>query len=210
MSQSDRNIASKAYQCELLAIARETFWIRGHAHIATHGLEEPLASHKAYIEAEFGGLDSLFLKVLETFSAETIEEMQNIQRSGLDGIVDHLTRLSTDSPERKLYNYGCLMVNATVDNLITNRLDIKVLTDTHFQKVQDVLEDALNNAIKTGEMTSGMDPHALSAFLLGHMVGMHFHIRCTGNIAAARHRTKVAVSIVNDWRSTSASDSRPC
>ncbi|MCG8525738.1 MAG: TetR/AcrR family transcriptional regulator [Opitutales bacterium] len=169
----------KAYDRDhILIIARELFWQKGYAGASLLDLTKEMEVSKSTFYNAFESKDELYKICLENYGREFVREM--IQKVAVkDWVLPSLrkyfeniaTENEGDTPAR-----GCLLVNSANEIGLTHPFLSPVIQDL-MQLVCNTLKNALDLAVRKGELKLGFDTERGAIYLLTMMNGLRTMVK---------------------------------
>ncbi|MEM7414898.1 MAG: TetR/AcrR family transcriptional regulator [Gemmatimonadota bacterium] len=163
----------KAYDEDTaLEAAAELFWSRGYEAASMADLESAMQMGRQSIYNAFGDKRSLFMKALDRYirtNRERIADSLLAPEADLTTIREHFESMVeywTTGPRR-----GCLVANSILE---VGEEDQGIAASCQFnqQTVLDGFENALQNAVSTGQIPAGTDVEGTARMLVAQVYGM--------------------------------------
>ena len=171
---------------EALFRAVESFWEHGYGNLGVRAIEEQTSLNQFAIREEFGGKEGLYLEALNFYAAEAERMMIGpLRQGGLDAIDAFLADLA-DPETLSTSRWGCLVVNAGLENASQNRDRIAEVTKAYWQSLEDAFTEALRRAVRAGDVQSNLDVTETATALVTAVMGIHTRNRTGGSPVAGR------------------------
>jgi TetR/AcrR family transcriptional regulator, transcriptional repressor for nem operon len=175
--------------------AVDLFWRRGCDAVSVQDLVETLGLNRGSLYDTYGGKDQLWLRVLARYCelrnarlAELLERSDRPVLPRLRALLAEIAGASADSPR------GCLVVNAVTERATdpaTREFAVRQINH-----VEDVLCQALEQALAAGEIPAASSPRKLARFLVVMLQGLHVYDRAIDDPGPAREAIDVAMAAV--------------
>ena len=149
-----------------LTKAMEVFWAHGYEAASLSELLKNMGIGKKSLYDTFGNKQSLFLKALEHYAQNTLQEMRDrlhTQGSPLANIKQLL--LEWQVMHSKPKSHGC-MFGTNIADFDTDDEEVAKAMRGYLRQVEDVFYKALIQAQKAGEISAAANPCDLARLLL--------------------------------------------
>lgn len=158
---------------EVLQKAMDVFWQEGYCKCSIASLVEATGLQPGSIYGAFGSKEGLFLATLEYYGRQSLHKLQG----HLDGSDSPLEGIRTffgvvgnvlmDEEEQR----GCFLVN-TVLELAPGNSRINQAVKTHFNDMEAILRNSLENACARGECSFPKKPEIMAKYLMVNLWGL--------------------------------------
>lgn len=160
---------------EMLDVVTKAFWDEGYAATSLADLMDATGLKKGSLYAAYGDKHTLFLKCLKAYLGDRFERMarhfkgHGMPISKLERWLGEATRGHVSPPgpckesNPESAPCGCFAINSMVE-LGPHDTDVKALLDAHFQSVEDLLTQVIEEGQEAGCVRSG--PSRVQARLL--------------------------------------------
>jgi AcrR family transcriptional regulator len=166
------------------------FWKHGYHATSVQDLMKAAGVQKQSLYCAFGDKRSLFLKCLNSYSKQTLSEIQrmlNETDSAVEGI-ERVMRFASQAPESKNCPPGCLMANTALE-LGLNDPGVAEEIRRMFRGVEKMLATAVKKAQAQGEISKNLDCVAIAQGLANTISG----IRILEKTGASRQQVRTVV-----------------
>lgn len=154
--------------------AMEVFWRKGYAATTPQDLVDALGIGKGSLYHAFGSKQELFLRALRHYGDTQVAALaERLRAPGpvkerLRAALHLLAESDLADPDLR----GCLAVNTSAELLGAGREAAEVIRGV-FDRIEAVLQKAVEEGRCTGEINARCDPHEIASGLLATIVGMH-------------------------------------
>jgi AcrR family transcriptional regulator len=170
----------------VLAAARDQFWTGGYAATSVDDLSAATGLGKGSLYGAFGDKHALFVRALDGYCAEAIDEcVAQLGQPGVaayDRLAAHV-RAKADALVADVDRRGCMMSKSSAELGATDP-DVDRVVSRSLTRWQDALVDCITEAQRDGTVTAAADPEALATLLLGVIRG--FETLGKGGVEPAR------------------------
>ena len=161
---------------EVLRAARDAFWQRGYAATSTADLLEATGLGKSSLYAAFGDKRSLFLRILDGYDADALEGVRSVLAGPDEGAVDRLraflhSAAGTGRAAKATAARGCLLARSTAESGPEDD-DVRERAQRTYGTMEELLEEAVRQAQRAGELSVDSDPAAQARLLLATHRGL--------------------------------------
>ena len=161
---------------DVLQKAMELFWHQGYEKTSINDLVEHMGIHRKSIYDTFGDKHSLYLKVIERYSAfSTTKFMEDKFRAdtsyqAIQYIFDYIIEGNEDR------HYGCLFVNAATE---LGPWDQEVLkkTEDAFCQTENFIAEIIKQGQENGEFSKKYDSELLGEILHNSLLGLRVLVK---------------------------------
>jgi TetR/AcrR family transcriptional repressor of nem operon len=157
----------------ILDKAMETFWEQGYCATSMANLVETTDLNPGSLYAAFESKQGLFMATLDHYGARSVNRLKSHLSnadSPLKAIESYFDQLA-DNIEAPKGKNSCFLVN-TVLELSQRDAKIRSRINHHFEQIEALLVEALDNARTQGELDQSADCEALAAFLISNIWGL--------------------------------------
>ena len=153
--------------------AVDCFWSRGYEATSVRDLGEAMQIGAASLYNAFGDKRSLFVKCLERYANRSSRErMARIEekhapREAIRAFLTEIIERSLKDPQCK----GCLLVNSALD-VAPHDAAIGKAVAGYLDEIRDFFRRNIEAARRTGTVPKTLDADAVSAHLLGVLLGI--------------------------------------
>ncbi len=159
---------------DVLAAARDAFWIGGYEGTSMDDLTTATGLGKGSLYAAFGGKRELFERIFADHCAETAEQTHG-QLDGPDaGAYERLRKYVANvcaNPGPSSDRLGCLIAKTTAEIGATDPA-IGTQTRAIFEELAETLTTTIEAAQRHGDIAAAADPRKLGLLLLVAMRGI--------------------------------------
>jgi TetR/AcrR family transcriptional regulator, transcriptional repressor for nem operon len=158
---------------DVVAAARDEFWRRGYAATSVDDLTAATGLGKGSLYGAFGDKHGLYLRALDDYIAESLDEVRAQLRDPAFNAYDRLTRhlraqvkaIAADKSKR-----GCMMAKSAAELAgFDDAVEKKV--ERAYASWRDELVACVKEAQRDGDIDATQNPQALAGVLLAFMRG---------------------------------------
>ena len=170
--------------------AMHVFWTRGYHATSLTDLLDGTGLSKGSLYKAFGDKKSLFLKALDHYAEEGLEELAEALaapgsvKAAIRAALTIYVPLSAGNTGRR----GC-MVMATAAEMLPHDPEIGARVQDTFRRIQALLAGAVGRGQATGEITIDQDKRDVARFLTCQIEGM----RLLGKVGSTRQEMAAVV-----------------
>lgn len=170
--------------------AVDCFWSRGYEATSVRDLADAMGIGGASLYNAYGGKRELFARSLERYANRSMRERivrieaRHPPKEAIAAFLGEIVDRSVKDPDCK----GCLLVNSALD-VAPHDPEIGRLVEGYLGEIRAFFRRSIANARTMGAVSRKLDPEAVSAHLLGVLLGIRVLAR-TG----ARRRMLEAVA----------------
>lgn len=172
--------AKEYKRCDVLGKAVTLFWEKGYEGTSMADLVQATSLNSASMYKEFKSKQGLYSAALTYYRETWLENVIKVltEQPDLDGVKKYLRLIIEISgkPDFK----GCLMINTIAEEGVVGRASIAKV-EKFCVRLEALLENALRNAQKSGDVPAGKDPMALASYILCFMYGLVLYGRLEDN-----------------------------
>ncbi len=157
---------------EVLRIAMELFWDKGYHATSISDLTEAMGVLRGSLYKAFRDKHSLFIESLKTYSTLTLAQLKEIIHSAsdpLEGLHKCLDRVAGVT-DKKNARRGCFMINSSLE-LVPEDRTVTTVTNQHYDQVEAIFTEAIDNARKSGQLRKDLDSSAGANTILHWAMG---------------------------------------
>ena len=179
---------------QALEKAMGLFWRNGYEATGLTELTAEMGIGRQSLYNAFGDKHSLFIEAMKCYARRNSQPLIDVLRgpgSGVNSIhkafeavVSHLT--SGDC-------CGCMLTNSIVE-LAPHDKEVAEVVRSALSSVETAFKDAVERAVKSGEIASDTDARAMARFLNNTLHGMVVMGKASASKAALRDIVKIALS----------------
>lgn len=153
--------------------ATEVFWRRGYGATSVSDLVAATGLQPGSIYAAFGSKKGLFLEVLDEYNDRFIGTISSRLESGGSPLaaIRALFDLIIEDAVSEKGQCGCLAVNTLLE-MAAHDEEIAVRLHRHSDRMQALLQAALAQARKNGELGINKNPEQLTIFVMNNLLGL--------------------------------------
>jgi TetR/AcrR family transcriptional repressor of nem operon len=180
-----------------LAGAVQVFWRKGYDKASLDDLMAGMQVGRQSLYDTFGDKRDLYRRALEAYRDSTQAALRRLFSSGhclRDCFAALLFGIVKES--RAQHERGCLLLSANLERNLDDQ-PIAKLVKANQTEVEDIFEEALRRAQRSGELAPGKDPAALAKFFLATIQGMRATARASSNRAALEQVARIALSTLD-------------
>lgn len=158
---------------DALKKAMHLFWEKGYEHCSLSDLLENMGIGSSSFYNTFGNKKKLFLKTLELYNNDLTQRLAQLLASELTfgqkvraifaSSIDR--QLSTDIPK------GCFLINSVSADVLEDK-DIYWVIRGYLDRFEQLLEEAIREAMGSGELDNTFDPPLTAAMLNVYLQGL--------------------------------------
>ena len=153
--------------------AMGAFWSRGYHATALPDLLRATKLSRGSLYAAFDDKDSLFLRALDRYVADTLTRMDielAPHREPVDGLRTYLAGC-VDRTSGATGRRGCLLVATTME-LAGHDAEVDLRIGSFFKAMEARVADALSRAKAAGKLADGVEPSSAARILVCFVVGL--------------------------------------
>ena len=156
---------------EVLLKAVGIFWRNGYKATSMADVVRETGLNTASLYKEFGDKEGLFLEALRYYREHILAHRYKIleDHPNLEGVRKFLESVLTGAAAQKYK--GCLMMNHMSQKFTISPLASRQISEIR-KFVESLLENALTNAQKNGEISNDKDPAILASFIMSNVHGV--------------------------------------
>jgi TetR/AcrR family transcriptional repressor of nem operon len=158
---------------DALKKAMHLFWEKGYEHCSLSDLLEKMGIGSSSFYNTFGNKKKLFLKTLQLYNDDLNQRLELLLLSSLPfknkiraifaASIDR--QLATDVPK------GCFLINSVSADALEDK-DIYWVIRGYLDRFEQVLEEAIRQAMGSGELGNTFDPPLTAAVLNVYLQGL--------------------------------------
>jgi TetR/AcrR family transcriptional regulator, transcriptional repressor for nem operon len=172
-----------------LDLAVDQFWSRGYETTSVRDLANAMGIGGASLYNAYGDKRELFVRALERYANRSMRErVARIEArcKPKEAIGAFLTEI-IDRSGKDADCKGCLLVNTALD-VAPHDPEIDKLVAGYLSEIQSFFKRNLESARRASQVPKGIDPEALSAHLLGIVLGVRVLARTSLKRASAKRK----------------------
>ncbi len=153
--------------------AVDCFWVRGYEASSVRDLAEAMEIGSASLYNAYGDKRELFIRSLERYANRSMRERiarieaRHPPKEAIEAFLGEIVDRSARDPDCK----GCLLVNSALD-VAPHDAEIGKLVAAYLGEIRAFFRRNLEAARRTGELPRNLDAAAVSAHLLGVVLGI--------------------------------------
>ena len=158
---------------EKLKQAMKLFWSKGYEATSMQDLVDTLGINRFSLYNTFGDKRSLFLEALQRYGDAIMRPLTEPLRqpdASLPAVARYLDNLA-QGLSRPGGNFGCFMQNA-VSECGGADGEVRALAAQAFRELERLLEEALQRAVRQGEVSPTLDARSGARYLVTHVQGV--------------------------------------
>src|SRR3954471_16602261 len=170
-----------------VAGALKVFWKRGYGATTPAELLDAIGVGKGSFYNAFGSKHALFEQALRRYGDDRVAGLsRSFAESGpvRQRIKGYLERLAAPESEKALRR-GCFADNTAAELGRRDPVATKIVRGT-FERMECVLEDALVEGQKKGELDRALDPKAIASLILAALIGITVLAKVDGSGARVK------------------------
>ena len=154
-------------------LAVDCFWAHGYEATSVRDLAEAMGIGGASLYNAYGDKRELFVRALERYANRSMRErVARIEsRHGPKAAIGAFLAEIIDRSVKDRDCKGCLLVNSALD-VAPHDAEIGKLVAGYLDEIRAFFRRSLEMARKSGEVSKRLDPEAVSAHLLGVLLGI--------------------------------------
>jgi TetR/AcrR family transcriptional repressor of nem operon len=178
--------------------AVDCFWARGYEATSVRDLAEAMGIGGASLYNAYGGKRALFARSLERYANRSTRERLARLEAGhepgqaIRAFFAEIIRRSVADRARK----GCMLVNSALDVAPHDAPMGKVVAG-YLDEIRDFFRRNIGAARSAGELPRDVDPEALSAHLLGVLLGIRVMARTRPDRALLESMARPALELLD-------------
>ena len=155
----------------VLDSATDLFWKKGFNGVSTQELIDKFGISKSSMYGAFGDKMQLFITVLERYSLQATENLENRLLGSLD-VRKEIISILNDIAKRSLEMCkGCFIVNTAIE-LAPHDERIAEITLDHKKRLENAITKAIRKGMERGEISDKKNPKAISRTICNAISGI--------------------------------------
>ncbi|RKH09626.1 TetR/AcrR family transcriptional regulator [Corallococcus praedator] len=161
-------------EAQVLRAVRDQFWNKGYAATSMDDLMRATGLGKGSLYGAFGDKHQLFLRIFDSYCANSAESMRQALEGSEAGALERLRQYmlgvatASAGPSRR----GCLLARGTAELAAEGATDVTDRALQAFQGMEARFTECLAQAQRHGDVAASADPRKLAAMLLAVFRGL--------------------------------------
>lgn len=158
---------------QALDAAMRLFWEKGYEATSLSDLTSRMGIQRPSIYSAFGDKKELFESALRKYTKMHASQIRNKLQHN-ESVKEAFRSLFTglvDDEYNQSANKGCFCINTMVE-LAPHDEKFEILTREHQMYLSAIFQEALERGIRSGELTTSMNPKALAQTLVVSLIGL--------------------------------------
>ena len=181
----------------VLDAAMQLFWQQGYEATSLQDLLQAMSLSKSSLYQAFGSKHKLFLRCIDQYHQQVMDEMQerlHTSEIGIQFVVETLSNVITDANE--LANpKGCLVTN-TANEFAQADTQIALKVFTGLDGYRDMFRQAVEKGQRDGSIRPDMSSDQLANYLVTSMSGLRTMVKAGSDQTILQQTVDVIVATV--------------
>lgn len=194
----------KAYDPDVvLQKAMLLFWEKGYEATGVEDLEKHMGINRFSIYSTFKSKQQLFLAALDRYDerrGDKVYALLTAKEAGLPTLKRIFKGLTTQAEQGN--RMGCFMCNSAIERSLVDP-EIAARVQGHFNRLEEALYAALQNARKKGEIRGKRNLRDCARYLIVALQGMQVTLRLGQDPATVKKVVRFIVHEIDSWATLS-------